>query len=127
MPQRITSDLAALCWANPFSEQRGVIEKRLLGDAYRPVPQTGGGGVFSPNLSHILSQCSQALKKGNTFPEYPELVAFEIYHQLGHQFDDLIENSAKTSGVWRNYLKQWNQFFPADQPQPKEYDQETLF
>ena len=122
-----TKDLAALCWANPFSEQRGIIEMRLLGEAYKPVVQAGGGGIFSPNLSYILKSCSEALERGNTFPEYEELVAFEIYHSLGNDFDELITHPGKTPLVWNRYIKQWNRFFPDPAYQPAGFDRETLF
>lgn len=127
MNTEATQALAALCWANPFGDARCEIEKRILGTAYKPVQQAGGRGVFSPNLALVLRQCEEALSRGNVFPEFAEIAAFAIYHELSSDLDGLISGKTAAQAVWRKFIQHWRRYFPPDSPQPEGFDQKTLF
>ena len=71
-------DLAALCWVNPFSPQRAALERRIMGDAYRPLLRKGGRDSFSPNLGRILEFCREQMSHELNHPAYPEVAAFDI-------------------------------------------------
>ncbi|HSH09186.1 MAG TPA: hypothetical protein VK995_02275, partial [Oceanipulchritudo sp.] len=127
MSQKILSDLTSLCWVNPFSVKRGEIEQRLLGEAFRPISQTGGRGIFSPNLDFLLIRCRELLQQGPVHPESAELAAFVIYHELADDIDGLISEPKNTRRAWKKYLACWDHYYPGYAGQPQAFDQATLF
>ena len=70
MPKDIIADVASLCWVNPFGAQRGEIEQRLLGEAFKPLGKTGGRESLSPNLPPLLELCKESLPNHEQHPNY---------------------------------------------------------
>ena len=127
MKQELLTDLASLCWVNPFGAERARLEKRLMGQAYKPIRQTGGGEDLTPNLSPLLQQFEDALALETRAPEYPEVASFVIYHELIDELDQLILEPQKTRQVWKSFLAHWDRYFDDPAHQPELFDQATLF
>ncbi len=144
--------LCKLTWCNPFHEERAVLERQALGEAYKAPPPDGmewEGGLpiapANPN-THALAELSRRLAQEarerlrrrtpspNERETYRDLVVFALFYLYVDEFHRVMRAGRERGAAplkcafYDRFRGDCEKFFPPDQPEWKlEIPPEQLF